>query len=45
MFIDTIYEDINKKERKFSGAQEAVCKDVEAAFEVMVSRWYLIKKL
>lgn len=44
MFIDTIAEAINKKEKTFSGAQEAVRKDIERAFGVLLSRWHLLAK-
>lgn len=44
IFIDTIRMATSRKEKCFSGAQEAVRKDVERAFGVLVSRWHLLMK-
>lgn len=44
IFVSTISECSNKKERLFASVQESVRKDVERAFGVLVSRWALIAK-
>lgn len=44
IFVTTISEPSNRKERRFSAAQEAHRKDVERAFGVLVSRWGLLAK-
>lgn len=44
IFINKISEGRARKETEFAKAQEALCKDVERAFGVLVSLWGLIAK-
>lgn len=44
MFINSLAEEIYKKEEAFSGAQEVVRKDVQRAFGVLSSKWHLLAK-
>lgn len=44
IFVSTISETTNKKERRLSSVQEEMRKDVALAFGVIVSRWALLGK-
>lgn len=44
IFIDNIYEAITRKDKHFSAAQEGMQKDVERAFDVLISRWHILKQ-
>lgn len=44
IFVNTISESSLKKEKLFAAAQEAMRKDVERAFGVLMSRWALLSK-
>lgn len=45
MIINTIAERMKRKERAFFAAKEAMRKDVERVFGVLVPRWALLAKL
>lgn len=44
IFVSTIAEGSSKKEKRFASTQEALRKDVERAFGVLISRWALLVK-
>lgn len=44
IFISTIQDSTTQKERLFAKGQEALRKDVERAFGVLISRWALLAK-
>lgn len=44
IFIDTIPNALARKQKTFSGAQEAARKDVERAFGVLIARWHILSK-
>lgn len=44
IFVDTIQGAVARKQKTFAGGQEAVRKDVERAFGVLLSRWHILAK-
>lgn len=44
IFVSTIAEGTTRKENVFAAAQEAIRKDVERAFGVLISRWGFLQK-